>query len=452
MALYSPKMGTDSHPSNPNIKPQEYKAISVDTQHVDLRQLITHVEGMKWILHAYYSQYVTPDSELASQEVTRLDEYQQYLRIHDLEVRVTSPLSQSQDQQSKEFTYTGTATVFPGMIPKVGDMFIADIGDGRAGIFTLTATNRLTILQDSTYSIEYELVSFEDANRIADLNEKTVKSVTFVKDFININRKPYLVDSELETLKKLRQHIATIPEMYFDLFYSQEFSTLLVPDQEKTMYDPHVVTFFTSVVDRIEIHPRLQSIKRLNCDTDRSRRHRTIFDALLELDENILDTASLKSQRYFARSVQTQGTLGGIRYSGIEEVYYPAEDAGRIGNPVMSPLTPSKLRTFNRPIPLKQWLIRNTLLNAQSTELLAPPMHPVTADDWYVLSEHFYKRDIENFSVLEVMVQQRLEGGTPDVKQLLELTDAAETWGRLEQFYYYPILQYLLIYAIGDIN
>lgn len=449
MPLFEPQKKPDSGRVNPNIKPSPYKDIAVDSKHVDLRDLITHVEGMKWVLPGYYSQYVTAETELASQEVTREDVYQQYLLIKHMELRVTQPLSGSYDQTSGEWTYQGESNMYPGLVPNVGDMFLADIGDGRVGIFTLTEKRRLSILQDSAYQITYTFTNFAEPRLIDDLNAKVTKTQIFVREFISNNRNPYLVESEYETYLRLEKYMHTLPDMYYDLFYNQEYGTLLIPDQSADVYDPFVVNFFKSIIS-MERHPRVVNIRSIHCDTHRSVAYRTLYDALLRRDDNVLDTADLKLARFYSKTLSHGPQYGGIRFSGIEQFYFPFKDEDVTAVRVDAPLAPSKPRTFSRPVPLHQWIVVTDVGGAQTREV--PVIYPVTEDDWYVLSSHFYLREDDQTSMLEIMVNQRLGDIPNDIDKLFQVVDAAETWGRVEQFYYYPILMYLLICAMGDIN
>jgi len=72
-----------------------------------------------------------------------------------------------------------------------------------------------------------------------------------------------------------------------------------------------------------------------------------------------------------------------------------------------------------------------------------PYYHPVLKDDFYVLSRAFYE-DTADKSVLEILVKDYLKMQTLDLDKLYRLTETFKKLGRLEQFYYGPILMVLI--------
>ena len=77
----------------------------------------------------------------------------------------------------------GTADVYPFIIPNVGDMFAADVGDGKEGVFTITSTEKKSLLKEAVYTIEYTLLYYSnsDLQRRNDLITKSIQ--------INVNRR-----------------------------------------------------------------------------------------------------------------------------------------------------------------------------------------------------------------------------------------------------------------------
>jgi hypothetical protein len=449
MPLFNQSAARDNEAKNPNIKPEQYKDVVVDSKYVDLRNLLLHVEGMRWVANEYYSQYVTKDTELASQEINRHEVYQQYLLIKNMELRVTTPLSADQNAENGEFNISGRSTLYPGLVPNSGDMFTADVGDGRVGLFTVDEVSRKTHLTDSTFEIGYTCTELLSPTRKKDLESKVQKVQTFVKEFVSVNRNPYLVSAELEAYRTIKSYQASLPETYYSLFYSQEFSTLLIPDQMQSglhisVYDPHLTDFVKSVIS-MERHARLTSVRSIHCDTAETRKQQTLFDALLRRDISVLETCSIKSVRYYAKEVKQRPEFFGIRYSGIEQLYAPVGNDLGYGIKLLTALNQSVPRVFNKPT--------NITTHVDLDELRSVPLiHPVTLDDYYVLSKNFYDLNHEGMSLLEILTYQRLSDTPNDLILLMELVKSASKWGRLEQYYYYPILIYLLIYAMGDIN
>ena len=68
-------------------------------------------------------------------------------------IKVNGELSQDQNSEDGSFTVTGSATTLPGLTPITGDMFTADVGDGRVGLFTITSSRRMSMLRDTVYGL-----------------------------------------------------------------------------------------------------------------------------------------------------------------------------------------------------------------------------------------------------------------------------------------------------------
>lgn len=449
MPLFDTKVPVSNVPQNPNLRPEPYRAIAVDSKFEPPTTLLTHVEGSKWIAKEYYSQFLTADNESASQELNRPEVYQQYLRIRDLELRVTSALQPSQDSDSKEFTMVGTATLFPGIIPVNGDLFVADVGDGRAGIFVITEIRQLSVLRNTVYEINYELKHYATEILLDDLRNKISKDTTFVRDFYRYGKNPLLVDSELDNYNAVLSFRETLPLRYFELFYNHDYSTLLVPDQIGTVYDPFVTELLVKMIDR-DKHLKWKDVKILNRDERQSVTIATFWDALFNHDEEIINYANFEFHLVTANSFSGQPRFASVRYSGIGKVYYPKFEH----RPGVGDLQPSSERTFSRPIDLDD-IVAEALDGLEYPGITLPTLQaikPVTVDNYYVLSDAFYQVDYSRMSLLEVMVTAYLDKRPVGLLPLLQLCKASTYWNRLEQFYYIPILILLLQASIGDIN
>ena len=137
MAIINPN--TDNPASvtvNPNIKPNEYRGVVESNRYTPARSLLTHISGYPMEVE-YYSQYLNVDNAVSGQQINRVSPVQQYLRIRNMELMVSTPVNQSQDQTSREMSAVGNATTYPGIIPNDGDMFIADGLDGNRYLYQI---------------------------------------------------------------------------------------------------------------------------------------------------------------------------------------------------------------------------------------------------------------------------------------------------------------------------
>jgi len=135
--------------------------------------------------------------------------------------------------------------------------------------------------------------------------------------------------------------------------------------------------------------------------------------------------------------------LQGVFFSNIEYLVYPD-----------TPDT-STLVSENPDYKLlsTQELVETTSVNGSILDLITmtyplnnatvPLFHSVLKDEFYVLSQAFYE-DTTDKSLLEVLVKDYLKMQAIDLDKLYRLTEAYRKLGRLDQFYYGPILMILI--------
>ena len=72
----------------------------------------------------------------------------------------------------------------------------------------------------------------------------------------------------------------------------------------------------------------------------------------------------------------------------------------------------------------------------------------VLVDDFYVLSEAFYKNNGQALSVLEILIKDYLKSHTLNFNMLGALVARYHSWPALERFYYGPMVMLLLKTAV----
>lgn len=436
-------------PTTVQIAKPEYRGVTVDTQYVPQSSLLSNIEGSAWTVN-YYSQVVDTDNALSGQQVNREAIYQQYRLINQLEIRVTQALTQSQDQESKQITVTGTAITYPFMIPLEGDMFLADVGDGREAVFRITHTEKRTYFKESCFQIDYVLVDYSTEQRRHDLQRKVVQELYFERDFLIHGQNPLLQRQDYADLQLLQSRYEDLIELYFAMFSSKEFRTLVVPGQHRAVYDHFVMKAVTGLFDSVEA-PTLARLRILNCDDQDALHCFTIWDALLQRKRALLPYCNRRAGLLTTRAFTERPQLEGIRYSGIDYVVYPKDlevcvdfDIRPVQTPAsggVSLIEPRAPKPPPAPPP-------------EEGEVPAPPaaplVWPVLVDDYYVLSEAFYA-DLPNQSVLERAVRDYLDFKAPKRRTLVELVEAFHSFNPLERFYYGPILLLLVRSSIRSV-
>lgn len=415
-------------PEQPVVNPTPYKGVPVDTQTVPLKTLLTAIEGRRWVV-TWFSQVLGGDGETAAQQDSRLAIHQQYKRINNLELKVTDPIpvNPTYNVESTEFEARGRANMYPGVIPNPGDMFIADLGDGRPGLFIVIApVEQRTIFTQTTYSIEYTLKQYLTASDHLDLLEKSVQEYFFIRDFLDTGINPLITTAAHNQYRELLEMRETLPAEYLNQYIHREFSTLLLPGFEARTYDPFLTGFVDACFgDRVtEVYMR--GLNKPTVMDGRDRLPVTVFDAILDLRPRTLKRAERQIKLASTRMFYANPYYGGIRYSGITYVVYPP-------NPQAGYTWAGEdwdSRSLPPPVPA----------NADGTR----DIPQLFADGHYVFSQAFYTRNTDNLSVLEALVWQMFDNNTVDPAKVLALWDRSYDWDPLSQFYLLPVLYALI--------
>lgn len=460
-------------PTVPVIAKPQYKGVTVDTAMIPLSNLLSHVEGSSWTVN-YYSQVLDLDSPTAGQGLGVNPIHQQYRLIKGMELKVTGPLTASQDPESKNMTYRGAANVYPFIIPNEGDMFLADIGSGREGLFQVTEVMRMSVFKQAVHSIEYTMVDYSTAERRADLDEKVVQTFQYAKDFLRHGQNPLLFEADYEVVQYLRRNYLSWCERYFKSFFSREYSTIILPGQTHATYDHYLVKTLLKVFSTWDTD-EVRYVRQLNTEDDYSLRATTVWDAIVKRDKALLRDAFTQYGLVSAGTFTNDPMLEGIRYSGIKHVIYPVDATLTVDYTqypvtklvsglllqrapdkmsIASLLTPAKV-PLREKVPQVMDGINMTDENGLPIPIpFIPPMtRPAMADGWYVFSESFYKneRTAGKQSQLELLVHDYLDDKALSVQRLKGLCEDMHNWGTLDRFYYTPVVLILIKATLRNI-
>ena len=437
-----------THKQAPELKPESVKnriesrptkSILVDTEHVNRNNLITQIQGSPWQVD-FYSQVVNDDSALAGHQPGKDALNQAYIKTCNFILKVTSPLSTTQQQDTASFEVTGSANVYPYLKPNQGDVFVADIGDGRLGIFRITNTEEKSIYKETTASIDYVLVAYADNRynnkRYLDLEAKVIQTKYFVKEFIDYHQNPYLTDYDYNLVKDLTKHYTRLLDHYFNYYLSKEYKTFLVPLQSSLTYDPYLTSCLVKAFDTYS-HPLASLVKTFNVNEDYQYKLPTVWDLVLNRDEylypDIIQRALLVGSNRFSKDP----LLEGIYFSGVETVIYPVTN-GTGGEPKLDSYYSSKLTEACVPL-----LGKSTNTRSINNYLGVPIIKPAWLQGYYIFSQDFYRRT-SNLSVLEAQLDLYIRAKPNDPAALKAIVEDIPNWGSVERFYYIPFVLFML--------
>lgn len=429
-----------------------YRGVTVDTRYTPQSALITNIEGSPWPVQ-YYSQVLNVDNNVDAQQLQRAAALQQYKCIRNFELKAQGQLEFSQDEASKVSSYTGTSLVYPCLIPNKGDMFLADTGDGREGVFSITSCSPKSMYQQAVWEISYEMVDYSTDARRRDFEAKTIATYQFVKDFLQYGQNPLVLNTDFATLLDLQVAYPRVIQAWAQEFFSPEFSTFMIPGQPYPSYDHWLTTTMLQWLTYDTV-PEMIKARALTCGGDQQMRIPTLWDVLsagdMQLMHRITKQAGLVSVNIFSGDPM----LEGVRFSGVGYVVYPLDpittwdEAQGFSQPAMAS------STVLMEAPVRRTRLSSLLPKLDLDGLPYPGLpliKDITVDSFYILSEAFYTRDADNQSRLERAIWDYLEGRDIDLKLLSTLLQSYQSWGGLERFYYTPLIALLIKARIRSI-
>lgn len=447
LATYTPNEPSPVIPNLPKITEKSFSGVVVDTKYTPLSSLLTYIDGASWTV-TYYSQVLDKDNDVKSQDISLSGIYQQYSEINAMELKVTTPLSTTQDTSTNRMMVTGGANVYPFIIPNVGDMFAADVGDGREGVFRISNSEKKSLLKESVYFIEYQLLYYSDVETVRreDLKNKSINSYFYIKDFLMHGQNPLLVTQDYNAYQELDTLYHEIIQNYFKWFFNNEYKTLIIPGQSKVIYDHYLVNALLSILNTVDA-PQLIHIRKLNVDDDKYLKQPQLWDALVNKDLSLLDLSNKTMGLMHVHNFNSNPILNGVRFSGVDYVVYPIRPEKLLDVGLQFPVKTMSLENISkvtsRSVRLDK-LVGDKELDLKSNFVVN--IKPVLMDRCYVFSDSFYTTGVD-MSALEIMTLDYLNKKALNPELLLKVVKNYRNFGVIEQFYYLPIFL-ILIHSI----
>lgn len=448
---------------NQVIAAPSYRGVTVDTKQEPVDGLLSHIEGSSWTVN-YYSQIIDLDSQVAGQQMSTSPVHQQYKLIRRMELKVSQPLASTQNADNNNMEVTGGATVYPFVIPNVGDMFIADTGAGREGIFEITSVERKSIFKSAVHEIRYVLTGYS-ANRLADLNQKVVTTLEFDREFIKYGQNPLVFEEEHQIVIYLRQVYKRILHDYVKAFRSVEFGSFILPGQDSPCTDIFMTKFIMQNFDAWDTDD-LRRVRLYNVQDDYAMRAMQVLEAISRRDITLLGDCFTTYGTVDTKSFTSDPMLEGIYYCGVYNVIYPTDpilnvDYNLVAPPKLpdsSPLNtaPPKLSyMYELLAPAQRSILADALpdfvegftsLDANGNPIvyptLPPLIHRAMAGGSYIFSPDFYANtQVDGAqSQLELLVRDYLVGNAINNARLKALIVDMPNWNAMDRFYYTPIV------------
>lgn len=418
-----------------NIVTEPKKTAIVDNYRVPSSHLLMYGEGSPWPVKAYYRRILGENDTMELFDAGNVNPTQQYHKIENLVISVTSPLLPRQDPTSKVFEIQGSGNISNSVIPNKFDVFIAEMGDGDYGVFTLNVSERKSANKVATYSVEYQMLYRLTPEIQEILDSKVSEEFVYDPRRIAVREDPVMTKETHNRFVSVLEAIRHIQRTYPIDFYDKASQSLRVPVSKTYTHDTWLTNFARNIGCTDErtsytIYPH----PPYNPDDVR-----TVWWAL----ENNIDTLDLsnKFKKYHASSFAGMMRPGSIGWSVFDYTYFPADidpiniSRAHPGKAVKHPLPMDKSKGFDLEV--------SETDHADLSSNL-PYVIPID-DEYYVFSKQFYQGS--SASLLEALVRKYLRHESVNPKDALSVTERVMKLPDLDRFYYLPVCVLLLMYS-----
>jgi hypothetical protein len=180
---------------------------------------------------------------------------QSFLRINHFEMRIKAGFDFSYDNEQTRSELTGTGLIFPGFIPKQGDLFLYELEPGKLGLFKITnAPTRLSIKTDTSHEVTYKLHDIVGSSELNLIFERVREEAYFSKQRFLQEAGALLTKSDVVCLKYIEEKHKELAHYYVTEFFDTlEYQSFKRPDD---IYDPYIIEFIraTAGYDTLGVH------------------------------------------------------------------------------------------------------------------------------------------------------------------------------------------------------
>lgn len=307
----------------PKIFPEVYQHSIIQSSYVPHTSLLSFVTGSPTMVEYYRGSYAS-DEEQQGFEPDAIETYSSYKRIHNLILK----LDDGEGQYNFDDTNAQSEKIYTGYVlfdlaPGKGDLFIRDVGDGRAGLFSIFAQPQIrTVYADKCYYFEARFQGFVTKPMMDNLNAKVIEELYYQKDVQVGGGQALLTKSDRELNLDISELKLAIMDDLLAKHYFKDEETIIIPNDDKDiLYDPYLAKFlaYTLPTNLLGMRERIRILDVNYWADDRQQQEPiTVWDMFLR---GGFKRPQLYKQNYW---VHPRGNLMNTRMYG--NIYYSKMD------------------------------------------------------------------------------------------------------------------------------
>jgi hypothetical protein len=405
MPLYNPNPTTVPSPG-PIVTTPVVETASVYQNTNERFKVIPHIEGNTWTVE-YYGRLVgdmdpaTLDTDIEEETIT------QFQLIKNMEIRVTQELQQFTDQQTQTSTLQGQANMYSIVIPIIGDVFLAPMGDGTWGKFTITSTERQSMYKVSAWAVTYTLAAYMTQEVIDNLNGKVVTTLVFDLKGINETGGALATLSEHERTVLKKKYIKDMVDIFYENYYLPTIRSFFYNGEDGYVYDPYVVDFWNYFINNPEFSighdaPHQFDTRGAIFKTE----YVTVWDAIKKQNRAMFSRVVYAMQELPSGAFQLPYVNFTFYSNGIQFIVHP-------------------------------YAVEGIAVTAHE-DVNNDPYSP------YVFTENFYNNSNVGQTPVEIQVQKLIDQIIPAFSDIKPLYEEIPNLSHIEKFYRIPIVIALL--------
>lgn len=406
-----------------------------------IKSLLKYVEGYPWTVD-YYGQILNVNNTLNHFDPGLVDLTQSYYLVNKAIIQVSSPLSTSYDSEEGITKANGSAIVPLGMIPNVGDIFLAQVDTGEDALFVINTVTRKTHRKESLYEIDYELYAYtsEQPSFMDKLSNRVNETYYFNPDTDYFNRDVLIKPSVKEAMDRLDSFRRESQTYYFSNFVQDHNSSLCLPGLTELVYDPLIADFIMRTVD-ISTISNYRFYRHTNLPEDLSRP--SILNFILNRTTPHAKVGETKYGFCYSVELARRARLGTLGYTGVDYVLYPLK-------PLRDSISPQRdnIKTFFMDVRVDEnynddnFYIR--LGSNNDSVYDKKVLHELFKDDSYIVTDNFYnylkdRSNYEDISYTEFLIYKFINRLAISKEDLAIALKDWKDWSLLHQYYLLPI-------------
>lgn len=406
--------------------------------------LLKYVEGYPWTVD-FYGQILNTNNTVENFDPTTPNLTQPYYKVNKMILQVSSPLSSSYDQSTGLTTISGNALTPYRITPNFGDVFVAQVDTGEDAIFHISSIRRVTHRKDTLYEVSYNLYCYtsEQPEFLDKLNQRVNDSYYFNADTNFFNRDVLIKPSVKEAMDRLKLFLHESQQYYFSTFAQKKTGSILIPGIDRTLYDPLLVGFIAKIVDyEVLADTPFHRFTYFNKYIDQH----SIFDMLMARSASMAPVVNKTYNFIPSYLTDNKARFGTVYHAGVDYILCPTNpntnadirESSFFATPEFI-ATVKTVKNYNTNTPV---VIKTTNNNQVYDKDV---LHDLFANDYYVVSENFYRFLNDNsvyqeISYIELLITRFLKNEAIAKEDLAVAVEKYTSWSMLHQLYLLPVM------------